>query len=161
RRLTHNRIWTPPPSSTAPDALREHCTCSTLVARSPPGLRPLFSNSWLGAMAESVETIVIGGGQAGLAMSYHLTRAAHEHVVLERGRVAERWHSERWESLAFQFTNSLLRLPGHVYAGDAPDDFMGRDGVARFITDYAVRIAAPLRCGITVTSVRSTDQGRF
>src|SRR5262249_29727966 len=71
------------------------------------------------------------------------------------------WHSERWDSLAFQFTNSLLRLPGHVYSGDAPDDFMGRDGVARFITDYAVRIAAPLRCGVTVTSVRSTDRGRF
>src|SRR5262249_998528 len=98
---------------------------------------------------------------AGLAMSYHLTRLGREHVVLERGRVAERWHSERWASLAFQFTNSLLRLPGHVYSGDAPDDFMGREGVAGFITDYAVKIAAPLRCRVAVTSVRPTDQGRF
>jgi putative flavoprotein involved in K+ transport len=115
----------------------------------------------IGTMPDSVETIVIGGGQAGLAMSYHLARCGREHVVLERGRVAERWHSERWDSLTFQFTNSLLRLPGHVYAEDAPDDFVGREGVTRFITDYAVRIAAPLRCGVAVTSVGRTDQGRF
>src|SRR5262249_7635468 len=75
-------------------------------------------------------------------------------------RVAERWHSERWESLAFQFPNSMLRLPGHAYSGSAPDGFMGRDDVARFIADYAVKIAAPLRCGVAVTSVRPTDQGR-
>jgi putative flavoprotein involved in K+ transport len=112
-------------------------------------------------MPESIETIVIGGGQAGLAMSYHLTRVGRQHVVLERGRIAERWRSERWASLAFQFNNSWLRLPGYVYSGDAPDDFMGREGVARFITDYAVRITAPVRCGISVTSVRPTDQGRF
>jgi putative flavoprotein involved in K+ transport len=112
-------------------------------------------------MPESIETIVIGGGQAGLAMSYYLTRLGQQHVVLERGRVAERWLSERWDSLAFQFPNSMLRLPGHVYSGRTPDGFMVRDGVARFITDYAVRIAAPLRCGVQVTSVRPTDQGRF
>ena len=118
-----------------------------------------FLNLWFCAMPESIETIVIGGGQAGLAMSYHLTRVGRQPFVLERARVAERWHSERWYSLAFQFTNSLLRLPGHAYSGDAPDSFMAREGVARFITDYAVRIAAPLRCGVAVTSVRPTDQG--
>src|SRR5262249_25819784 len=106
-------------------------------------------------MSESIETIVVGGGQAGLAMSYHLARVGQQHVVLERGRVAERWRSERWDSLAFQFTNSLLCLPGHSYSGDAPDDFMGRKGITSFIADYALRIAAPLRCGISVTSVRS------
>ena len=112
-------------------------------------------------MSESIETIVIGGGQAGLAMSYHLTRVGRPHVVLERGRVAERWRSERWDSLAFQFPNWMLRLPGHAYSGNAPDDFMGRDSVARFIADYATKIAAPIRCGVAVTSVRPTDQGRF
>jgi putative flavoprotein involved in K+ transport len=120
-----------------------------------------FLDLWFCAMPESIETIIIGGGQAGLAMSYHLTRVGQQHVVLERARVAERWQSERWYSLAFQFTNSMLRLPGHAYSGDAPDSFMAREGVARFITDYAVRIAAPLRCGVAVTSVRPTDQGRF
>ncbi len=58
-------------------------------------------NSLFSAMRESIETIVIGGGQAGLAMSYHLTRREQPHVVLERGRVAERWHSERWDSARF------------------------------------------------------------
>ena len=69
--------------------------------------------------------------------------------MLERGRVAERWLSERWDSLAFQFTNSMLRLPGNAYSGDAPDSFMSREGIARFFTDYAVRLllrfAAELR----------------
>ncbi|QOZ47206.1 FAD-dependent oxidoreductase [Bradyrhizobium sp. CCBAU 53340] len=112
-------------------------------------------------MPEAIETIVIGGGQAGLAMSYHLTQRGRSHVVLERGRVAERWQSERWDSLAFQFPNAMLRLPGHAYSGNAPDGFMGRDGVARFIADYAMKIAAPLRCGVVVSSVRPTNRGRF
>ncbi len=81
--------------------------------------------------------------------------------MLERGRVAERWRSERWDSLAFQFPNWMLRLPGHAYSENAPDAFMGRDGVARFIADYAMKIAAPIRCGVAVTSVRPTDEGRF
>lgn len=112
-------------------------------------------------MPESVETIVVGGGQAGLSMSYHLARRGREHIVLERGRVAERWPSERWDTLAFQFQNAMLRLPGYAYAGDDTDAFMGREGVARFITDYAVQIAAPLRCGVSVTSLRRTDRGRL
>ena len=112
-------------------------------------------------MSENVETIIIGGGQSGLAMSYHLTERGRPHVVLERGRVAERWQSERWDSLVFQFPNTMLRLPGHAYSGNAPDGFMGREGVARFITDYAKAIAAPLRCGVAVNSLRPTDRGRF
>ena len=112
-------------------------------------------------MPETVETIVIGGGQAGLAMSHHLRLRGREHLVLERGRVAERWRSERWDSLHFQFPNRMMRLPGHAYAGDAPDGFMPRDGVAGFIAAYAARIAAPLRCGVAVEAVRRTEAGRF
>jgi putative flavoprotein involved in K+ transport len=112
-------------------------------------------------MPESVETIVVGGGQAGLSMSYHLARRGREHIVLERGRIAERWHSERWDTLAFQFQNTMLRLPGYAYAGDDTDAFMGHKGVTRFITDYAVRIAAPLQCGVSVTSLCRTDRGRL
>jgi cation diffusion facilitator CzcD-associated flavoprotein CzcO len=121
----------------------------------------IFLNSRCGAIPESIETIFIGGGQAGLSMSYHLTRVGRQHVVLERGRVVERWLSERWDSLAFQFTNSMLRLPGNAYSGDAPHSFIAREGVARFVMNYAVKIAAPLRCGVAVTSARPTDQGRF
>jgi putative flavoprotein involved in K+ transport len=74
-------------------------------------------------MPEFVETIVVGGGQAGLAMSHHLAQRRREHVVLERGRVAERWRSERWDTLYFQSPNWMMRLPGHAYAGDDPDGF--------------------------------------
>ena len=105
-------------------------------------------------MPERIETVIIGGGQAGLAMSYHLGQLRREHIVLERGRVAERWRSERWNSLAFQFPNWMMRLPGFAYEGDDPDGFMPRDGVVGFIEDYAKRIAPPLRCGIRVTALR-------
>jgi len=69
---------------------------------------------------ERVDTVIIGDGQAGLAMSYHLAQRG-EHLVLERARVAERWRSEGWDSLRFQFPNWSLALPGCSYAGDEPE----------------------------------------
>ena len=98
-------------------------------------------------MAEHVDTLVIGGGQAGLAMSYCLRQQGREHVILERARVAERWRSERWDSLRFQFTNDALRLPGFAYDGDAPHEFAHHSDVVRFIESYRARIQAPVRCG--------------
>lgn len=110
---------------------------------------------------EYVETVVIGAGQAGLAMSYHLARLRREHVVFERRRIAERWRTERWDSLVFQFPNWMLRLPGFAYAGDEPDSFMPRDGVVRFLEDYARHIAPPVRCGVRVTALRAAAGGRW
>jgi choline dehydrogenase-like flavoprotein len=75
-------------------------------------------------MGERHDTVVIGGGQAGLAMSAVLQRRGHEHIVLERGRVGERWRTERWDSLRFQFPNWSIQLPGYSYLGFAP----GRGG---------------------------------
>ena len=112
-------------------------------------------------MPEVVETIVVGGGQAGLAMSHHLQQRGREHLVLERGRIAERWRSERWDSLHFQFPNWMMRLPGHAYAGADRGGFMHRDGVVDFIASYAVRIAAPVRCGVNVEALQLTGTGRF
>ena len=112
-------------------------------------------------MSEQVETVIIGGGQAGLAMSYYLGQLGREHIVLERGRIAERWRSERWDSLAFQFPNWMMRLPGYSYESDDPEGFMHRDGVVGFIEEYARRIAPPIRCGIRVTGLDSSPKGRL
>jgi putative flavoprotein involved in K+ transport len=112
-------------------------------------------------MSEQVETVIIGGGQAGLAMSYHLGQLGRDHVVLERGRIAERWRSERWDSLAFQFPNWMMRLPGYAYEGDEPEGFMHRDGVVGFIEEYARRNSPPIRCGMRVTGLDSSQAGRL
>lgn len=108
---------------------------------------------------ESVETVIIGGGQAGLAMSHHLLQRGREHLVLERARVAERWRSERWDSLHFQFPNWSLALPGQAYAGDSPDDFAHKDEVLCFIERYAHHVAPAIRCGVEVTALRCAPSG--
>jgi putative flavoprotein involved in K+ transport len=103
---------------------------------------------------EQIETAIVGGGQAGLAMSYHLTRLGREHIVLERGRVAQRWRSERWDSLCFQAPNWNMRLPGRAFSADDPDAFAPRDDVVRFLEGYASFIRAPVRQGVAVTALR-------
>jgi putative flavoprotein involved in K+ transport len=105
-------------------------------------------------MVERIDTVVIGGGQVGLAMSYHLTRAGREHVVLERGRVAQSWRSERWDSLMFQFPNSSIQLPGYTYETNDPDGYVPKDEIVRFIEHYATRIGAPVRCEHRVVALR-------
>jgi putative flavoprotein involved in K+ transport len=92
---------------------------------------------------EHIETVVVGGGQAGLALSYYLSRHGSEHVVLERGVLADRWRAQRWDSLMFQFPNWSIELPGARYEGDDPDGFADRATVQAFIADYAARIQAP------------------
>jgi putative flavoprotein involved in K+ transport len=103
---------------------------------------------------ERVDTVVVGGGQAGLAMSHHLTRLRREHVILERGQVAQSWRSERWDSLMFQFPNWSIELPGYTYETDEPDGFAPKDELVRFMQRYAALIDAPLRCGVRVVAVR-------
>jgi putative flavoprotein involved in K+ transport len=103
-----------------------------------------------------VETIIVGAGQAGLALSHHLRASAHGHVVLERGRVGERWRSERWDSLTLLTPNWLNRLPGAAPLPD-PDGYLDRDGVIASLESYAA--AAPVREGTTVRRVRRTHHG--
>jgi putative flavoprotein involved in K+ transport len=102
---------------------------------------------------ERTEVLVVGGGQAGIAMSEHLSAAGIAHVVLERDRIAERWRSGRWDSLVANGPAWHDRFPGLEFAGIDCDAFPGKDSVAAYFEAYAARIAAPLRTGVAVTSV--------
>lgn len=110
-------------------------------------------------MGFRTDVVVIGGGQAGLAMSYCLTAAGIDHVVLERGRLAERWRSERWDSLRLLTPNWQTRLPGFHYDGPDPDGFMTATDVVSFFERYARRFSPPLESQTSVTSVCSSGDG--
>jgi putative flavoprotein involved in K+ transport len=105
------------------------------------------------------ESLVIGGGQAGLAMSRCLADAGVDHVVLERGRVAERWRSESWDSLRLLTPNWQSRLPGFRYDGPDPDGYMGAREVAEFLGRYARSFAAPVEEGTTVLGLEAAGSG--
>src|SRR5580698_931449 len=103
---------------------------------------------------ETVDTIVVGGGQAGIAMSEHLSKCGIPHLVLERHRIAERWRSERWDSLVANGPAWHDRFPGMEFPGAHPDDFVPKEKVADYFVAYAEMIRAPLRCGVEVRKVR-------
>jgi putative flavoprotein involved in K+ transport len=102
---------------------------------------------------EKIDTVVVGGGQAGLAMSEHLTKSGIAHVVLERNRIAERWRSERWDSLVANGPAWHDRFPGMEFPDIDPDAFVPKEKVADYFVAYAEQIAAPVRCGVDVTRV--------
>jgi putative flavoprotein involved in K+ transport len=110
---------------------------------------------------EQIETLVIGGGQAGLAMSHRLKQRGLPHLVLERHRIAERWRSERWDGLKFQFPNWSVRLPDFPFAHTDPDGFATTAEILDYITAYADFVAPPIRCGVAVTRLRCRDGGGF
>jgi putative flavoprotein involved in K+ transport len=109
--------------------------------------------------SQSIEVVVIGAGQAGLAMSSCLTGQGRPHIVLEQGRVAEGWRSKRWDSLRLVGPNRTLELPGFPYAGGDPDGFMGKDEVAAHLEAYASSFDAPVREGVRVTAVTPDPNG--
>jgi putative flavoprotein involved in K+ transport len=104
-------------------------------------------------------TVVIGAGHAGLAMSRRLTERSIDHVVLERGEVANSWQTERWDSLRLLTPNWLSRLPAMPYTGDDPAGFMTMAEVVSFVRAYGDRIGAPVHTSTTVTRVSRTPSG--
>lgn len=108
---------------------------------------------------ETVETLIIGGGQAGLAMSEHLGKRKAPHLIVERRRIAERWRSERWDSLVANGPAWHDRFPGMSFAGVDPDGFATRDQIVEYFVAYAQQIAAPIRCGVEVTALELRDDG--
>ncbi len=111
---------------------------------------------------EKTEVLVVGAGQAGVAMSEHLGAARIPHLVLERHRIAERWRTERWDGLVANGPAWHDRFPGMTYPGTAPEDFPGKESVADYFAAYAEKIAAPIRCGVEVKRVtKNTGRSGF
>ena len=110
-------------------------------------------------MTRTITTVVVGAGHAGLAMSHRLSARSIDHVVLERGEVANTWKTERWDSLRLLTPNWQSRLPGHRYDGDDLDGFMTMPEVISFIERYAGIVDAPVQTGTTVSRVRRDAYG--
>ena len=111
------------------------------------------------ALARPHDALVIGAGQGGLAVSWFLTRAGIEHVVIERSSIASSWREHRWDSFCTVTPNWSIRLPGAEYAGDDPDGFLARDEIVRHIEAWARSFGAPVRCGIEARGVRPAGDG--
>ena len=111
--------------------------------------------------SQEVEVLVVGGGQAGLAMSEHLGANGVPHLVLERHRIAERWRSERWDSLVANGPAWHDRFPSLEFVDLDPDAFASKEQVADYFVAYAEKIAAPVRCGVEVTSVPKHEAAGF
>jgi len=110
---------------------------------------------------ERVETLIIGGGQAGIAASTHLRRAGRPHLVLERARVAEHWRTRRWDSLVANGPAWHDRFPDQTFDQTPPDGFAPKEEVADYLARYAAEQAGPIRTGVTVARLAHDQAGRF
>ncbi|WP_445401734.1 flavin-containing monooxygenase [Zobellella sp. An-6] len=109
-----------------------------------------------------IDTLVVGAGQAGVAMSEHLTKLGVPHLVLERNRIAERWRTERWDSLVANGPAWHDRFPGLEFDDLDPDAFAPKERIAAYFEAYARKFNAPIRTGVAVKSVtRNTDRPGF
>ena len=110
-------------------------------------------------MAEFVETIIVGGGQAGLSVSYYLSQQGRDHVVLEQSdRPGNAWRTHRWDSFVLNTPNWQTRLPGAEYQGDDPDGFMSREEIVTYLEQYVDRFHMPVRYCIGVTKVEQNSR---
>jgi putative flavoprotein involved in K+ transport len=111
---------------------------------------------------ERVTTVIVGGGQAGLAISYYLTQQGREHIVLEQAASpAHVWHDERWDSFTLVTPNWALRMPGAAYNGADPDGFLPRDDVVDYFARYVDRFQLPIEYRARVESIAPVEGQRF
>ena len=106
------------------------------------------------------QVVVIGAGQAGLAVSHELSQLGVNHVVLERARVGQTWR-DLWDSFCLVTPNWTMSLPGFPYAGDDPEGFVPRDEIVSYLERYASSFDAPIREGVSVDSLEPGATGRF
>lgn len=109
-------------------------------------------------MPETLDTVVVGAGQAGLATSYHLSELGVEHVLLERGEIANTWRTERWDGFHLNTPKFSQRLPGLEYAGPEPDAFSSLAETLAYFDQYAKLITAPVRTGVAVSALRPVGE---
>jgi putative flavoprotein involved in K+ transport len=102
---------------------------------------------------------IVGGGQAGLSMSYYLKEKGLDHIIFEKNRIGHSWRSQRWDSFCLVTPNWQCQLPGYSYPGNDPHGFMHRDEIVRYIEDYAASFAPPLQEGVEVLKVCQHSDG--
>lgn len=105
--------------------------------------------------------IIVGGGQAGLSISYYLKERGVDHVVFEKNRIGHAWRNQRWDSFCLVTPNWQCQLPGFPYPGDDPHGFMGRDDIVNYVEAYARSFNPPLQEGVAVARVRREGNDRF
>jgi putative flavoprotein involved in K+ transport len=109
---------------------------------------------------ERIDTVIVGGGQAGLSMSYYLQKEGRQHVVLERApAIANAWRNQRWDSFTLVTPNFQVRMPGAEYAGDHPFGFMSLAEVVKYFDAYVAKFELPVRCRVEVASVEQRSHG--
>ncbi len=110
---------------------------------------------------EKTHTLIVGGGQAGLAISAHLRDLDIAHIIVERGAIAERWRSARWDSLVMNGPAWHDRFPRLAFDGWSADSFPGKEAVADYFERFAATINAPIRCGVDVKRVVAAADGGY
>ena len=111
-------------------------------------------------MSETIDTVIVGGGQAGLAVSYHLTRLGRPHVVLEQApQAGEAWRNHRWDSFTLVTPNWMLQLPGMPYAGPDPDGYLSKSEIVAYLEQYAGQFRLPVHYRTRVTAVQQNGHG--
>jgi putative flavoprotein involved in K+ transport len=113
----------------------------------------------MSGLPEHVPVAIVGGGQAGLSMSWHLTARGIEHVVLERSRAFHAWYEERWDAFTLVTPNFQCRLPDHPYAGPEPEGFMVKDEILDYLDAFLRALDPPLHEGVTVTRLGASADG--
>ena len=103
-------------------------------------------------MSQHTDTIIVGGGQAGLSVSWHLKQASREHLILDRGKIGDTWRN-RWDSFCLVTPNHNCQLPGYPYNGNDPDGFMLRDEIVTYVEDFAQSFGPPVQSGVEVYKV--------